>query len=380
MTCHVSQEDFPAVFESIDDGILVVDDANKITLYNPQFTKMWSIPTELIQERDDEKTLNYIFEQLIDPAEFIKKVRDLYRSELECKDLIRFKDGRVFERHSSPLKIDNARPGRVWFFRDITDNVNTNLELKVYKNYIEKLVSTRTEELEKANSRLEAFNYTASHDLRAPLRSIEGFSNILLEDYQDSLDERGKEYLQTITDSVKQMRTLIDNLLKLSKVTHNNLSCQTIDLGEIVNNILKRLQKNSPERQLRIDISLGMRVFADPELLNIAIENLIENAWKYSANQKETFIKVDSYIDDGETIFFIKDNGIGFDMSSANEIFTPFKRLHTEQKFAGSGVGLATVQRIILQHNGKIWAEAEPHNGATFYFTLSVPHQHYVTH
>ncbi|VAX01910.1 diguanylate cyclase/phosphodiesterase (GGDEF & EAL domains) with PAS/PAC sensor(s) [hydrothermal vent metagenome] len=371
----------PAILNSLDEGILVVDNAIKITLYNPQFTKMWGIPSSLMQECDDEKTLSFIFEQLVDPANFIKKVRDLYSSLEEDRDLIRFKDGRVFERHSAPLNTtDSETYSRIWSFKDVTDKVNADLEIKVYKNYIEKLVEVRTENLERANSRLEAFNYSASHDLRAPLRSIEGFSAILLEDYQDKIDERGSKYLQTIHESVQHMRLLIENLLKLSQVTHAKLSCQQVDLTEIANKVIKQLKADALERRLKIDISAGMHAFANAELLSIALENLIGNAWKYTATQNETYIKIDSYIDEGETVFFIKDNGVGFNMDVAHELFKPFKRLHSEHEFSGSGVGLATVQRIILQHNGKIWAEAEPNNGATFYFTLAVPHSRRITH
>ncbi len=371
----------PAILNSLDEGVLVVDDAIKITLYNPQFTKMWGIPLNVMLERDDEKTLNYIFEQLVDPAAFIKKVRDLYNSLEEDRDLIRFKDGRVFERHSASLSTtDSDTHSRIWSFKDVTEKVNADLEIKVYKNYIEKLVEVRTENLERANSRLEAFNYSASHDLRAPLRSIEGFSGILLEDYKDKLDERGVNYLQTIHESVQHMRLLIENLLKLSQVTHTKLSCQQVDLSVLANKVIRRLQNDVPARQLKIDISAGMHAFANSELLGVALENLIGNAWKYTATQKEAYIKIDSYIDEGETVFFIKDNGVGFNMDVAHELFKPFKRLHSKHEFSSSGVGLATVQRIILQHNGKIWAEAEPNNGATFYFTLAVPHSRRITH
>lgn len=380
MTPQTHTPVLPALLDSIEEGILVVDEDNHISLFNSQFTRMWAIPIDVIRERNDEKTLSYVFEQLVDPVSFINKIRDLYCGENEDREIIRFKDGRVFERHSLPFKTTDSKSSRIWSFRDLTTKVDTDLELKIYKNHLEKLVEARTENIKEANTQLEAFNYSASHDLREPLRSIEGFSAILLEDYENILDENGKKYLHKINESVQQMRSLINNLFKLSQVTHNKLSCQKIDLGSIANNVLSRLHNKTPERELKIDISPCLQVFADSALLNIALENLIENAWKYSATQEKTFIKVDSYIDNGETVFFVKDNGVGFNMEIADELFTPFKRLHSNKEFSGTGVGLATVQRIILQHNGKIWAEAEPNNGATFYFTLSVPKNRRVTH
>jgi len=372
----------PALLNSIEEGILVVNSDNKITLYNPQFTKMWGIPTKLLDERNDEKTLNYVFEQLLDPLSFIQKVKDLYNSDIEDSDIIHFKDGKIFERHSMPFKTDtkNNKSSRLWSFRDVTEKVNSEHEIKVYKNHLEKLVEVRTKNLEDANSRLESFNYSASHDLRAPLRSIEGFSTMLLEDFQSKLGSEGKAYIKTIHASVKHMRSLIDNLLSLSQVTHNKLVCQKVDLGNIANNVLTRLQSDMPDRKLNIDISPTLHTYADSELMNIALENLIGNALKYSSKREKPFIKLDSYIDNGETIFFIKDNGVGFNMNVAKDLFKPFRRLHSDKEFDGNGVGLATVQRIILQHNGKIWAEAQPNQGATFYFTLSVKNRRYVTH
>ncbi len=364
-----------AILDSVVEGILVVDVDGTITLFNSQFTEMWGIARDLILQRNDKKLLQFVLDQLIDPNAFMQKIQLLYGSHVREHDFIKFKDGKTFDRYTAPMELENDKLGRIWTFRDITGQVNAEQEIHRYKNHLEELVAVRTKDLEQANTRLEAFSYSASHDLQAPLRTIDGYCAIFLEDYHDTLDEQAKNYLSHIRHSVEKMGTLISNLLKLSQVTHNQLNCENIDLTAIVTSILFRLQRDTPERQLEVDVANDMQVYADSALLKIALENLLENAWKYTGTQEKSIIKVGYYIENGETIIYIKDNGIGFDSSVENKLFKPFHRLSSANKFSGTGIGLATVQRIIARHKGRIWAEAESGKGATFYFTLFLPEQ-----
>ncbi|MFV1983421.1 MAG: ATP-binding protein [Thiohalomonadales bacterium] len=361
-----------AILDSVVEGILVVDVDGAITLFNSRFTDMWGIARDLILQRNDKKLLQFVLDQLIDPNAFMQKIQLLYGSHVREHDFIKFKDGKTFDRFTAPMELENDKLGRIWTFRDITGQVDAEQEIHRYKNHLEELVAVRTKDLEQANTRLEAFSYSASHDLQAPLRSIDGYCAILLEDYQDTLDEQGKKYLSQIRLSVEKMGTLISKLLKLSQVTHNQLSRENIDLTAIVTSILSRLHRDTPERQLEVDIANGMQVYADSALLKIALENLLENAWKYTGTQEKSIIKVGYSIENEETVFYIKDNGIGFDSDAENKLFKPFQRLSSAREFSGTGIGLATVQRIIARHDGRIWAVAEPGKGATFYFTLSL--------
>lgn len=365
-----------AILDSVVEGILVVDIDGSIILFNTRFTQMWGIPQELILHRDDDKLLQYVLDQLVDPQAFVDKIQLLYGSRIKEHDKLKFKNGKIFDRYTAPMSLENNKLGRIWTFRDISEQVKNEQEIKRYKNHLEELVAARTKDLEEANTRLEAFSYSASHDLQAPLRSIDGYSGILLEDYQDKLDEQGKDYLLHIHHSIVQMGTLISNLLKLSQVSHSQLNGQNVDLSTLATDILSRLHRISPNRLLEFDVTEGMQVFGDLALLNIALENLLENAWKYTGTQEKTVIKVDSYIKNEEMVIYIKDNGIGFDADAENKLFKPFQRLSPGKEFSGTGIGLATVQRIIVRHNGRIWADAKSGHGATFYFALPLQDKH----
>lgn len=235
---------------------------------------------------------------------------------------------------------------------------------------LEQRVVERTAQLEAANKELEAFSYSVSHDLRAPLRSIDGFSQVLLEDYGGKVDEQGRGYLQRVRNATQQMAQLIDDLLKLSRVTRSEMKFEAVDLSALTRRISERLQSGQPERLVEFTVAPGIVVNGDVALLQIVLENLIGNAWKFTAKHPSARIEFGVAQQDGRQAYFVRDDGAGFDMTYADKLFVPFQRLHATAEFPGTGIGLATVQRIIHRHGGRLWAEGEVEKGATFYFTI----------
>jgi two-component system, NtrC family, sensor kinase len=226
------------------------------------------------------------------------------------------------------------------------------------------------EELEQKNQELESFSYSVAHDLRSPLRSVDGFSQALLEDYADKLDDEGKSYLRHLRESAQQMAQLIDDLLSLSRVTRIEFQRQQVDLAAIARDTIERLRQAYPERQVEFVVPEGILANGDARLLTIALDNLIGNAWKFTGKRADARIELRIIESDGKRIFAVSDNGAGFDMAYASKLFGVFQRLHSTKEFEGTGIGLATVQRIVRRHGGRIWAEGEVGDGATFFFTL----------
>jgi PAS domain S-box-containing protein len=246
--------------------------------------------------------------------------------------------------------------------------LNTELELRV---------RDRTAELEASTRELDAFAYSVSHDLRAPLRAVAGFSEVLLEDYAELLDETGRGYLRRVLAATDRMGQLIDDLLGLSRASRVELTRRPADLTELSEAIAAELRAAEPDRELpvRIDVDRGLEAVGDSALLRLVLQNLIGNAWKFTAKTPDALIRIGAVERDGERTFFVRDNGAGFDMRYQDKLFTPFQRLHTFDEFAGSGIGLAIVGRIVARHGGRVWAEGEPGTGAVFYFTLPVAAQ-----
>jgi PAS domain S-box-containing protein len=231
-------------------------------------------------------------------------------------------------------------------------------------------IETRNAQLEAANKELQAFSYSVSHDLRAPLRAIDGFSLALLEDYETKLDAEGKTHLQRIRAATERMAQLIDGMLNLARISRAGLVRESIDLSPLAHEIAAELLSSQPQRKASIVIPPNVPVIGDRLLLRVVLENLLSNAWKFTYGQPITHIELGIQADGKETIHFVRDNGAGFDMQYADKLFGVFQRLHRESEFPGTGVGLATAQRIIHRHGGRIWAEAAPGAGATFYFVL----------
>ena len=229
------------------------------------------------------------------------------------------------------------------------------------------------EDLEQKNRELETFSYTVSHDLRAPLRRIESFGRAIAETQLDRLNQEGQRYLARIRSSSQEMAQLIDDVLYLSRVTRAELRRQDVDLSMLAQAIVDRLRESEPDRAVDVRIRPGLSAVGDGQLLRIALENLFENAWKFTARQPDWSIQVGLTHLPGEPAYFVRDNGAGFDMTYADRLFAPFQRLHLASEFPGTGVGLATVQRIVYRHGGRIWAEGSVGQGATFHFTLGRP-------
>ena len=243
-------------------------------------------------------------------------------------------------------------------------------ELQQSNAELETRVAKRTFELEAINKELEAFSYSVSHDLRAPLRSIDGFSNKILKDYGDRFDEQGKDYFNRVMNASRHMGHLIDDLLKLARISRMELHQETINLSLIAATIIKELQEASPDREASFNIEENLEATGDRSLIQVVLQNLFDNAWKYSRNEPVTKIEFGSLLMDEKKVYFIKDNGVGFDMKYVDKIFGAFQRLHSTSEFEGTGIGLATVYRIIRRHHGHIWVESEINKGTTFFFTL----------
>lgn len=224
--------------------------------------------------------------------------------------------------------------------------------------------------LSAANEELQAFSYSISHDLRAPLRTTKSIISFLIEDYKDKLDETGRDYLIRIVKSADQMSRLIEDMLSLSKISRKDMIMQNIDLSALSIAIIDELQKSQPNRRVDISIQSNLLAHGDEQLLKIALTNLLNNSWKYTSKALRPRIELGQFVKDSETVFFIRDNGAGFPMEHLSKLFKPFQRLHSEKEFSGTGIGLAIVQRVISRHGGRIWAEGEVGKGATFYFTL----------
>ncbi len=265
--------------------------------------------------------------------------------------------------------VDGQVIGYVGTVTDISARKMIEDNLANQRDMLEELVSERTSELSRTNNELESFSYSVSHDLRAPLRAIDGFSQALLEDYAAVLDETGQNYLHRVRAASQRMGDLIDALLTLSRVSRYSMKRKPVAFSLLANEVVCELRESNPEQQVDVQIADDLRVEGDIHLLRILLENLFSNAWKYTSTVKNARVEFATREENGETVFFVRDNGVGFDMRYVDKLFGAFQRLHGPE-FDGTGIGLATVQRIIHQHGGKIRAEAEIGKGASFYFSL----------
>jgi PAS domain S-box-containing protein len=350
---------FAAIVESADDAIIGKDLDGNI--------ESWNSGAEVVYGYKAKEIIGKSISLIMPPGH-----PDEYKELLTKRssgDLIKNyetqrmrKDGKIIDVSLtiSPIKnISGEITGASIIARDITE-----------KKKQEKRMEQAIAATEASNKELAAFSYSVSHDLRAPLRSIDGFSLALLEEYQEKLDETGKTYLERVRAATQKMGLLIDDMLKLSRITQSELKREAVDLSKMVLAIAEGHQKINPDRSFDVTVQEGIMVQGDPYLMKIAMENLIGNAWKFTGKEAHPRIEFGTTVRDGEAACFIRDNGVGFDMAYVSKLFGAFQRLHTTDEFPGTGIGLATVQRIIHRYGGRVWAEGEIGKGATFYFTL----------
>jgi signal transduction histidine kinase len=389
---------FESLFESVPGAYLVLTPALKIVAVSDAYLKATMTKRQDLLHRD----LFEVFpDNPDDPAatgtsnlhaslDRVLQTASADTMAIQKYD-VRRPDGVFEERYWSPVNSPVLGPDRrveyiIHRVEDVTDFVrqkpqlagNTaefrarleQMEAEILRNSQE--VQAVNRQLHAANAELESFSYSVSHDLRAPLRSIDGFSQALQEDYADKLDEKGKDYLQRVRASSQRMGELIDDLLKLSRVTRGEMRCERVDLTGMALSLAADLQKSAPDREVEFIIADGLTAKGDARLLRIVVDNLLGNAWKYTGKHPRARIEFGfAQNNNGRSAYFVRDDGAGFDMAYADKLFGAFQRLHKQTEFAGTGIGLATVLRIMHRHGGRVWAEGEVEKGATFYFTLS---------
>jgi PAS domain S-box-containing protein len=347
------------IIDQIHDSVVSTDLDGMITSWNHGAERLFGF-------KADEaigKHISFVYPQqehnfLLERA--TKQLQE--KGDYETEVRILRKNGQLFHTHLSLslLYDDHGDPsGMIGYSLDITA-----------RKQAEDVAKRKEQDLVASNRELEAFSYSVSHDLRAPLRTIDGYSKILLEDYGDVLDDDGKHYLQRIGTGTERMSQLIDDLLHLSRLTRREFHPAMVNLSTLAQQIGERLQKTDPDHSAEISIQPGLVVEGDKGLLEIALENLLENAWKYSSKTERPQIEFGLLQQAGQDTYYVRDNGAGFDMEYAHKLFDPFQRLHGKDDFPGTGLGLAIVQRIIHRHGGRIWAEAAAGKGACFYFTF----------
>jgi len=368
---RVSEESLSATLHSIGEGVVATDPSGRVVLMNPMAERLtgWSVAE--VRGKPSGEVLRLVDERTRDAVEspLEQALEQQASAAFSGPTLLVARDGVERSVADSATPIRDARgelTGAVMVFRDIS--AERAAELQRQKD--EAALRVARDAAEAATRELEAFSYSVAHDLRTPLRSIDGFSQALLEDYNDVVDEDGKDFLRRVRAAAQRMGQLIDDLLGLSRVSRSELHRDDVDLTALAREIGGKLDQAYPDRVVDFVVAEGLRANADGRLLRIVLENLLGNAWKFTSKQANARVEVGVAEDGGGPAYFVRDNGAGFDMAFASKLFGAFQRMHKSTDFEGTGIGLATVQRIIHRHGGRLWANAAPNQGATFHFTL----------
>jgi PAS domain S-box-containing protein len=366
-----------SLLKSIPDEVWYADSNKKFTLTNPSALKEFGlISTEELEIEEFAGSLEvFLPDGTPRPLEMAPPLRALAGETVKnVEEVVRI-PGNIEMHHrqvsAAPVKDSSGKIiGAISVARDITDLKKAEIQIRKLNEELEQRVIQRTEQLEAANKELEAFSYSVSHDLRSPLRAVHSFTNILLEDYEKILDDEGKRICGIISSSAMQMGELIDDLLSFSRIGRSTMNSSSLDMKFIANSVFDELLNENEKKRIKLKIGKLYSVYGDPGLIRLVWNNLISNAIKYSSKKSVPEIVISSKQEDNNVVYSVKDNGVGFDMQYKQKLFGVFQRLHNESEFEGNGVGLAIVQRIILRHEGKVWAESEAGNGAKFYFSL----------
>ncbi|MBC9071816.1 PAS domain S-box protein [Thauera sp. CAU 1555] len=369
-----SQARYREVVESVNEVIFRTDAAGRLTFLNGAWKNISGFP---VAESLGQELCAFLHADDVPAAkENLADVAAGRRVSCQCELRLRTRSGEIRWIEATGRAVregDSGPPGLAGTLDDISARKVAELTLVNINQELEYRVRVRTAELENSNRELEAFSYSVSHDLRAPLRAIDGFARILEEELDDKLEPSSRAHLERIRKATDRMSRLIDDLIDLARLTRQPLTRETVDLSEIAAQIVDELRAEDPGRRVEVQITQRMLVNADRNLMRIVLENLLRNAWKFSARRPVAHIVFRAERDRDRRVFCISDDGAGFDMAFAANLFRPFHRLHTDQEFSGTGIGLATVQRIIARHGGVIWAHSRPGQGAQFYFTLDSP-------
>lgn len=353
-----SDEGFRAVVSQASDGIFIADSNGQYTHVNAAGCALLGYTRE---ELCDLRILDVVPPSdipLVEAERATLLAGRAVRRELQ----FRRKDGSVFTGELTASMLSDGR--LIGVVRDMS-------ERQRIMRTLEERVAARTAEYAELNRQLESFSYSVSHDLRAPVRAVAAFSTILMSEHGQALDEGARRHLSRIRAAAEYMNELIEGLLQLANVSHRTLRSERVDLGEITHQVVQRLNDRDPGRRVEVAYPPSLTAFGDARLLHILMHNLIENAWKYTSRTADARIEFRCESVDGEQVYCVSDNGAGFNMEFAEQLFKPFKRLHSASEFAGTGIGLATVARIVERHGGRIWANAAPDKGARFCFTLA---------
>lgn len=374
---HLAREQqlLGTTLETLPVGVVIVDAKGTITRGNKAFEGIWG-GLRLLEKADFGEYRGW-WSASGKPIEAHEwgVARALTRGESsrdEIIDIETFAGERKTILHSSvPLRDEAGTTiGVIDVNQDITALKKAEAEIVMLNAELEQRVAERTAQLEMANQELEAFSYSVSHDLQAQLNHIAGYSRALLEDYRGRFDEAGERYLLKISTATERMEQMISALLSLSRLNQGTIRKQSVNLSDVVREVCSELKGTDPERPVTLSIQEGVVVKGEGRLLRSVMENLLENAWKYTTGREPARIEFGEQTTEDGRVFYLRDNGAGFPMEYAAKLFTPFQRLHSDQEFPGIGIGLATVQRIIRRHGGRIWAESTPGSGTAFYFTL----------